>query len=150
MKSRVVRGSQKPIFRWAGSKRKLLPTLRQYTPPFVRYVEPFAGSACLFFDLLPPRALLGDVNHELIETYTAVRIVGRLPVRTPRGTLNFPERLVLYTPLKQNLFKYTKRAALRPRTSRLDLSLEARNRRPSIPASRPPTVPLAVATNRGF
>jgi DNA adenine methylase len=87
MKSRVVAGSHKPIFRWAGSKRKLLPTLRQYTPPFVRYVEPFTGSACLFFDLLPRRALLGDVNRELVETYTAVRSsplrVGQLVAAMP-------------------------------------------------------------------
>ncbi len=62
-----------PLFRWAGSKRKLLPTLKAYCPAeFNRYIEPFAGSACLFFLLQPKRAVLGDFNQQLIETYKTV------------------------------------------------------------------------------
>jgi DNA adenine methylase len=38
-----------------------------------RYVEPFAGSACLFFTASPKRALLADINGDLIRTYAAVR-----------------------------------------------------------------------------
>jgi len=36
-------------------------------------VEPFAGSACLFFALQPARALLGDINPDLILTYRQVK-----------------------------------------------------------------------------
>lgn len=51
----------------AGSKRKLLPILRQAAPAkFERYVEPFCGSACLFLDMAPDVALLGDINPDLI------------------------------------------------------------------------------------
>ncbi len=32
------------------------------------------GSACLFFDLLPKRALLGDINAELVHCYEQVRL----------------------------------------------------------------------------
>jgi len=61
---------QRPILRWAGSKRKLLPKLISLSPcPFRRYVEPFAGSAALYFALQPQDALLSDFNPELIETY---------------------------------------------------------------------------------
>jgi DNA adenine methylase len=38
-----------------------------------RYIEPFAGSACLFFALRPASAVLGDLNEQLIETYSVVR-----------------------------------------------------------------------------
>jgi DNA adenine methylase len=38
-----------------------------------RYVEPFAGSAALFFDLEPRRALLGDLNGELIRAFRAIK-----------------------------------------------------------------------------
>ena len=38
-----------------------------------RYVEPFAGSACLFFEIAPSAAILGDNNKELMEVYRAVR-----------------------------------------------------------------------------
>lgn len=63
-----------PILRWAGSKRKILPILVSYwNPTFERYVEPFAGSAALFFKLQPRRALLGDINSELIEAYKVIR-----------------------------------------------------------------------------
>jgi DNA adenine methylase len=60
--------------RWAGSKRLLLTQLRRYWPGGAsRYVEPFCGSACLFFDIQPSCAILGDLNEELIWTYRVVR-----------------------------------------------------------------------------
>ncbi|BBO30726.1 DNA adenine methylase [Lacipirellula parvula] len=63
-----------PLFRWAGSKRKSLPTLAEFwQPTFRRYVEPFVGSAALFFRLQPRRALLSDINKGLIEAYKVIR-----------------------------------------------------------------------------
>lgn len=62
------------IIRWAGSKRLLVDRLRQGWPQDAkRYVEPFAGSASLFFALEPQEALLTDLNVDLITTYQAVR-----------------------------------------------------------------------------
>ena len=64
----------RPFLRWAGSKRQLLPEMSKYWGAgFKRYVEPFAGSACFFFDLQPERALLGDLNDELIATYLEIK-----------------------------------------------------------------------------
>src|SRR6204780_1073182 len=63
-----------PFLRWAGSKRKILPVLRSFwTERHKRYLEPFAGSSCLFFALEPPKAILGDLNPELIATYIEVK-----------------------------------------------------------------------------
>jgi len=63
-----------PFLRWAGSKRQAVPVLSRYWGNrYSRYVEPFAGSASLFFYLSPSRALLGDINAELIETYEQVK-----------------------------------------------------------------------------
>lgn len=63
-----------PFLRWAGSKRQLIPELcRYWTGNARRYVEPFAGSACLFFHIRPQKALLGDINAELIQTYLEVK-----------------------------------------------------------------------------
>ncbi len=71
-----------PILRWAGSKRYLLEELALHSyPNFTRYVEPFAGSACLFFRLAPQSAILGDNNIELINLYRCVR---KSPVRLHR------------------------------------------------------------------
>jgi len=63
-----------PFLRWAGSKRRILPVLRSHwNSNHKRYLEPFAGSACLFFSLHPPRAILGDLNPELIGTYLEIK-----------------------------------------------------------------------------
>jgi DNA adenine methylase len=62
------------ILRWAGSKRQLLTKLVAHWPGGnARYIEPFCGSACLFFAIRPTEAILGDLNHELIETYSVLR-----------------------------------------------------------------------------
>ena len=64
----------KPFLRWAGSKRKQIPRLREFwNADYERYVEPFAGSACFFFSLCPRKALLADKNADLIETFELVR-----------------------------------------------------------------------------
>lgn len=80
----------KPFLRWAGSKKKLLPILKSYwRKDYNRYIEPFAGSACLFFNLLPDNAILGDNNRALIETYIAVKhspeIVYQKAINIPLG-----------------------------------------------------------------
>ena len=79
---------QTPL-RWAGSKKALLPILRQHwSAKSKRYVEPFCGSARLFFDIEPQSAILADINSELISTYRAIKenpekvisILEKLPV----------------------------------------------------------------------
>jgi DNA adenine methylase len=62
------------FLRWAGSKRQLLPILTGLIgDDFTRYVEPFAGSGCVFFALMPNKALLADINPELMRTYVEVK-----------------------------------------------------------------------------
>jgi DNA adenine methylase len=68
-----------PLLRWAGSKRKLIPHLRARVPSrYNRYIEPFAGSACLFFALRPRQAIISDLNIELIQAYRVLRSHPRL------------------------------------------------------------------------
>ncbi len=70
----------KPLLKWAGGKRQLLPALRRFYPATFRaYFEPFAGSAAVFFDLTAAgrlanrRAALTDSNVDLIGCYRMVR-----------------------------------------------------------------------------
>lgn len=78
----------KPVLRWAGSKRSSLPNLTPFwTPDLRRYVEPFCGSAALFFCLEAPRATLGDLNRDLINFYAALRAD---PVRLHASVLRLP------------------------------------------------------------
>lgn len=83
------RPARRSFLRWAGSKRKLVPRLEQFwNERFSRYVEPFAGSACLFFSIAPDRAVLGDNNRELINVYRKLRAeperIHRRLIRIPR------------------------------------------------------------------
>ena len=70
----------RPLLKWAGGKRQLLPVLEQYYPAtFRRYLEPFVGSGAVFFHLASTSVLdsrtviLSDVNTDLIGCYTVVR-----------------------------------------------------------------------------
>jgi DNA adenine methylase len=70
----------RPLLKWAGGKRQLLPHLRRFYPPaFNRYIEPFFGSGAVFFDLYGAGRLrdrdvvLIDSNADLIGCYEAVR-----------------------------------------------------------------------------
>lgn len=111
-----------PIFRWAGSKRKLLPRLSRLWPnDDTRYIEPFAGSACLFFYLRPTASIISDTNHELIDAYktiasrprsvyTKLQSLDRTPdtyyrVRSQRpSTLSATRRAVRFLYLNRNCF----------------------------------------------
>src|SRR5689334_20156935 len=65
--------SYSPILRWAGSKKRSLPDIIPILPrTSERYLEVFAGSACLFFHMAPARAVISDSNPDLIRFYRAV------------------------------------------------------------------------------
>ena len=67
-------GRARPFVKWAGGKSFLLPQLLVRMPrDFQTYVEPFLGGGALFFAAAPQRALLNDVNREIINAYTVVR-----------------------------------------------------------------------------
>ena len=51
----------------------MLSLLRSYWTDGKRYIEPFAGSACLFFDIEPEAAILGDLNADLMNAYRCLR-----------------------------------------------------------------------------
>ncbi|MEX2160983.1 MAG: Dam family site-specific DNA-(adenine-N6)-methyltransferase [Anaerolineales bacterium] len=63
-----------PLLRWPGGKQWLTEKLIALVPKEIGvYYEPFIGGAALFFALRPARAVLGDANRRLIETYETVR-----------------------------------------------------------------------------
>ncbi len=64
----------RPPLRWAGGKSAIVKDLLPLMPlDYRRYVEPMAGSAALFFGAKPERALLADVNEDLINYFTILR-----------------------------------------------------------------------------
>lgn len=63
----------RPILKWVGGKRQLLPQLRNFMPRvYKRYHEPFVGGGALFFDLERTGSYIADINPELINAYQVV------------------------------------------------------------------------------
>ncbi|MCC6520770.1 DNA adenine methylase [Candidatus Nomurabacteria bacterium] len=71
----------KPFVKWVGGKRQLLKQFRKlglYPPEGFdasknTYFEPFVGGGAVFFDLLPQKAMLSDMNKELVTTYNVIK-----------------------------------------------------------------------------
>ena len=68
----------KPIFRWAGGKRWLAPTLAPTINKYLdmtggTYYEPFLGGAAVTLEIGPRKAVLGDSCEPLIRAYQAIQ-----------------------------------------------------------------------------
>lgn len=74
-----------PFLKWAGGKRWLSSRLESLGIPRTgRYIEPFLGSAAVFFSLNPRKSILADTNKELVETYRALKEDWRAVLRVLR------------------------------------------------------------------
>jgi DNA adenine methylase len=73
----------------------MLGLLRAYWERAATYIEPFAGSACLFFDIEPDRAILGDLNRELVNSYRVLRDDPQSVLSILRGLI--PNKSAYYT-----------------------------------------------------
>ena len=72
----------KPVFKWAGGKRQLIPTIREFYKDLKpkKYIEPFFGGGAVYFDILrtfgiehKETAIINDVNKDLIEMYRNIK-----------------------------------------------------------------------------
>ncbi len=64
----------KPFLKYAGGKRQLINVISQYLPDnYQNYYEPFIGGGALLFHLQPNKAIIGDINAELINCYQVVK-----------------------------------------------------------------------------
>jgi DNA adenine methylase len=65
-----------PFLKWPGGKRWLIPWLKKFISEieFDRYFEPFLGGGALFFALRPRKAVLSDVNPDLINVYRQAKL----------------------------------------------------------------------------
>ena len=61
-----------PLVKWPGGKSRELARVQPLVPAGARLVEPFAGGAALFFAVEPERALLNDVDAQLVDFYTRI------------------------------------------------------------------------------
>lgn len=71
----------RPFVKWVGGKRQLLQQFREmnlyppydFNPETATYFEPFVGGGAMFFNLLPQKAVLSDMNFELTTTFNVIK-----------------------------------------------------------------------------
>ena len=61
------------LLKWAGSKARIMDTLRQHLPAGSRLIEPFTGSASVFLNTDYDSYLLADINPDLIGLFNAIK-----------------------------------------------------------------------------
>lgn len=79
--AKIIEERPKPFVKWVGGKRQLLKQFKElglYPPEYFdpiksTYHEPFVGGGAVFLDLLPKKAVLSDLNPELITTYKVIK-----------------------------------------------------------------------------
>lgn len=63
-----------PVLKWAGGKRQIVYWILKYVPQtFTTYYEPFLGGGAVLFALQPEKAVVNDINSELINVYEVIR-----------------------------------------------------------------------------
>jgi DNA adenine methylase len=63
-----------PVLKWVGGKRQLLPEIRKHLPKNIStYYEPFIGGGAVLFDIQPKKAIINDINDELINLYEVIK-----------------------------------------------------------------------------
>lgn len=69
----------KPFVKWAGGKRQILGRIKEFINDSIAdnenytYIEPFLGGGAVFFDLAPRKAIISDLNDDLINAYKVIQ-----------------------------------------------------------------------------
>jgi DNA adenine methylase len=68
----------KPILKYPGAKWALAPWIVQHLPRTPHYVEPYCGSAAVFFNLpwRPKHAVLNDLSGDIVNLFRVIRTDG--------------------------------------------------------------------------
>jgi DNA adenine methylase Dam len=63
-----------PVVKWVGGKRQILDEITKYVPKtFSTYYEPFLGGGAVLFELQPKKAVVNDINAELMNIYVVIK-----------------------------------------------------------------------------
>ncbi|MEL0102990.1 MAG: Dam family site-specific DNA-(adenine-N6)-methyltransferase [Gammaproteobacteria bacterium] len=78
----TVKNNIKPVLKWVGGKRQLVPNIREYYQDLKpkKYIEPFFGGGAVYIDILhtlgmkyKETSIINDINKDLIELYRNIK-----------------------------------------------------------------------------
>jgi DNA adenine methylase len=82
MENNLLNNDIKPILKWVGGKRELIPIIREYYKNLSpkKYIEPFFGGGSVYLDVLKTfgiefskKSIINDVNTDLINLYKDIK-----------------------------------------------------------------------------
>jgi DNA adenine methylase len=65
-----------PVVKWVGGKRQIIEEIKNHIPHNISnlcYCEPFVGGGAVLFNLQPNKAIINDINTELINLYNIIK-----------------------------------------------------------------------------
>lgn len=81
-----------PVVKWVGGKRQLLDEITPLIPKKITsYCEPFLGGGALLFSLQPSKAIVNDLNEDLITVYKVIKNNVEILIKSLKGHENTPE-----------------------------------------------------------
>lgn len=69
----------RPFVKWAGGKRQILSRINEFINDSIfgnsqyTYIEPFLGGGAVFFDNMPQKAIINDLNEDLINAFKVIQ-----------------------------------------------------------------------------
>ena len=63
----------KPFISWVGSKKRIANTIISSFPDHTLYVEPMIGGGSILFKMKPKKAIIGDTNIYIVNTFRVIR-----------------------------------------------------------------------------
>ena len=96
-----------PVVKWVGGKRQLLDDIMPLLPKRITsYCEPFLGGGAVLFALQPSKAIVNDLNGDLITVYEVIRDDVESLIIDLQKHENTPEYFYAIRDMDRNQFTY--------------------------------------------
>lgn len=96
-----------PVVKWVGGKRQLLDAITPLLPKRISsYCEPFLGGGAVLFSIQPSRAVVNDLNADLMLMYETLRDDADALIESLRTHENTPEHYYAVRDMDRNREAY--------------------------------------------
>lgn len=92
----------KPVLKWAGGKGQLLNRLKNRLPSLYNtYYEPFIGGGALLLGIKPDKAVINDINKQLINVYYQLKLDPEAVIKAVRDIEKLPCDKTYYLSMRE-------------------------------------------------
>lgn len=96
-----------PVVKWVGGKRQLLNEITPLLPKRItNYCEPFLGGGAVLFSIQPSKAIVNDLNADLITVYEVIRDDVEMLIESLKKHKNTPEYFYALRDIDRDKIRY--------------------------------------------